>query len=293
MTYGQDVEFGPAEASREGGVESDRMLGTGLLATREVVDKWGFRYHQFPDGKIQVAGAPEIDNFGYWMPGSTGGQGQGAVIAPRTAMWHKVTKMIGPHPYQTAMRQHVLTRAGYRGWGAPGWGWRWPWEPKPETPTTAEEIAFTSQAERTERLSEREEREGTGWTALTDILSGFTETPASSTAGQVTSAFVEATPGLMAFGHQVIHPGTYQSLQRELAQYQGELARTTDPARRAELESRIQGVQWQIAELQKSMAGGEGAPVATPFPWLPVALGLGLLLAVGGIAVAVGRRGDK
>lgn len=270
----------PGHHNPEAGVVSSQMLGTGLLAVRRVKDGWGFVYDQHADGSITVVRALATDFDGSPAMGTEGGPGQGQVLRPPMAMWHKVTRMIGSHPFQAAHAARV--RSGQlAGWGG--------WFSRDDAPTTAEEITFEEQ-DRTRVKFDSSQEGGAGWNVLTDVLSAFTPEPTMTKTGQVSSAIVDATPGIQSFLYGLIHPGTYTSLSKELGRLQADLARTTDPGQRAMLESRIRDVQWQLSNLQGSMSSSsEGAPVDS-FPWLPIALGVGLITIIGGIALYMGKK---
>ena len=281
---------------------------------RDVTDKFGFTYRQFPSGDIVVLVAPQVDNFGYWTPGTRGGRLEGVRLTPSHVLWHKVTRQIGPAPGSVSGGSG--SNGGYAGYGQrqattytvkPGDTLskitqrltgnmnRWPelhavnsWvrDPNVIKPGAVLQLPANWQAD-------GPRRGGGGFVqTITDILRGFGPEPTQAPVSQVTAAGVQALPGIQATIGQMVHPGTLRSLHKELGKLQGRLATESNPRKRAQLEAQISGVQYQIANLKGQLETVPGAlPTAAGAPMWPVWVGLGVVaLGVAGLAATGGGR---
>jgi hypothetical protein len=236
----------------------------------------GYRLRQFADGTIHVLNGPQMDNFGYWVRGTSGGPLHGATIDRTHPAWPLFTKEIGPHPAMGKL-PGAKPYAGYAG---------------AMTAPSGRGVPLLSRLFGQAKTAPRGVPYGAPFVStLTDVLTGFGPEPAQSDAGQLTSAAVGALPGIQATVNQLLHPGTMTSLTKQLGRLKGQLATTRDPMQQSILREQIKGIEWQIASLQGQMAAPTGAPPtgATSLPIPPwVLLGGGVLL-LGGLAYVASR----
>ena len=122
MRYGQTqyVHNQPAQAAYTAGITHRPPRGETVYAGaapsnyRDLQDKHGFSYRQFPNGDLRILVAPQVDRRGYWIPGTKGGLLEGQTLRPNHPLWQRITRKIGAHPSARPWRKN-------NGYGAPFW----------------------------------------------------------------------------------------------------------------------------------------------------------------------------
>lgn len=241
-----------------------------LLAPREFRDNsTGAVYVQYADGTILIAEVPDIDWDGSYIPGTRGGPGEGTKLTPTNVLWHQLTSQFGFHPAHLAADPDILEEFQKLAFVQ---------EPvlRPYYPV----VEFDLPRDYVHPGLSGTQYGATPLETLTDIFEGLGpagEETVSPTEG-FTRAVYEAIPGVVATTRGIVSPATLDALSRKLGRLKGELAQTYDPAKKSILQEQIAAVEYQIAQLKS--AGVSHPETVTPFPWVPVVVGGGLVLTL-------------
>ena len=224
-------------------------------------DQWGFEFRQHANGTILIREAPVQGLFGGWLVGARNGYLKGRTLTPKDSMWHKVTRQIGEHPYQTQLRQ-IGAGAGPSG----RQGYTSPVANGPYSGFGSFGAAKWVQS-------------------FSNLTSGFTTDPQGDE-GAVIAGTIQAIPGIQATIAQIARPSDLDSMTKRLGRLKGQLSATRDPMKIAVLTEQIGGLEYKIANLKSLMGvpvGGES--LAEPMPWWPFAAA-GAMVLVGAAALA-------
>lgn len=220
---------------------------------RDVKTQDGYTLRQYPNGQIKILVSPETDNAGYPVPGTRGGEHQGAVLTQTgggylSELWRYWTGRIG----------------AYKGYGqAPSL-----FAPPPEGGYFSE---FTGQ----DTASTRPGFAAGLTSGLQQILQGFTGQPGDTPLSQLTATGVQATPGIQSWVYQITNPANLQAMNRKLGRLKGQLRVETNPVRKEQLRQQISGLEAQIAYVESEAFRPSDGSLTAPSPVPLAVLGVG------------------